>query len=248
MTERVVVIGAGIGGLTAAAELARAGAAVTVLERAGAPGGKMREIVVDGQAIDAGPTVLTMRWVLDEVFAAAGAQLDRHLALVPAGILARHAWAGSATLDLHADLSRSADEVGRLAGAAEAARFLEFHAEAARIYAVLRKPFLCSQRPTPFSLTARVGLRNLRELIAIRPFESLWRAVSRHFRDPRLRQLYGRYATYCGSSPFAAPATLMLVAHVEQDGVWMVQGGMHRVAGALANLARLAGATIHCGD
>jgi 1-hydroxycarotenoid 3,4-desaturase len=70
----------------------------------------------------------------------------------------------------------------------------------------------------------------------------LWRALGQHFRDPRLQQLFGRYATYCGSSPFLAPATLMLVAHVEQAGVWLVDGGMHRIACALESLAQTRGA------
>jgi 1-hydroxycarotenoid 3,4-desaturase len=81
----------------------------------------------------------------------------------------------------------------------------------------------------------------------ISPFSTLWRALGEHFRDPRLRQLFGRYATYCGSSPFLAPATLMLVAHVEQDGVWLVAGGMHRIAVALAGLAAARGAVFRYG-
>ena len=84
-------------------------------------------------------------------------------------------------------------------------------------------------------------------LWSIRPFDTMWAALGRHFRDPRLRQLFGRYATYCGSSPFLAPATLMLVAHVEQEGVWLVEGGMHRLAAALAGLATQHGATIRYG-
>jgi 1-hydroxycarotenoid 3,4-desaturase len=79
----------------------------------------------------------------------------------------------------------------------------------------------------------------------IKPFETLWGALGEHFRDPRLRQLFGRYATYCGSSPFLAPATLMLIAHVEQVGVWTVEGGMHQTAVALARLAEQKGASFH---
>jgi 1-hydroxycarotenoid 3,4-desaturase len=83
-------------------------------------------------------------------------------------------------------------------------------------------------------------------MFGISPFDTLWKALGQHFRDPRLRQLFGRYSTYSGSSPFAAPATLMLIAHVEQQGVWLVQGGMVRLAGALAALAAAKGATVRC--
>ena len=77
------------------------------------------------------------------------------------------------------------------------------------------------------------------------PHQTLWGALGAYFRDPRLKQLFGRYATYCGSSPFAAPATLMLVSHVEQEGVWRVDGGMTKVAAALKSLAISQGVTFH---
>ena len=82
----------------------------------------------------------------------------------------------------------------------------------------------------------------------INPFETMWKGLGRHFRDPRLQQLFGRYATYCGSSPFLAPATLMLVAHVEQAGVWTVKGGMHELALALEGLARHRGVSFRYGE
>jgi 1-hydroxycarotenoid 3,4-desaturase len=87
-------------------------------------------------------------------------------------------------------------------------------------------------------------LGRLPDLMRIRPFETLWRALSQYFRDPRLQQLFGRYSTYCGSSPFQAPATMMLIAHVEQNGVWTVADGMHRIADALVQLACERGAEL----
>lgn len=246
-TPHVLVVGAGIGGLAAAAGLAARGVRVTVLERAAAPGGKMREVAVDGVRLDAGPTVFTMRWVFDALFAAAGARLDDHLTLRPASLLARHAWSATERLDLFADLDRSAEAIGDFAGAAEARGFRAFSAQAEAIYATLRDSFIRAPRPTPLSLVRSAGLRGLADLWRIRPFDTLWGALGEHFRDPRLRQLFGRYATYCGSSPFLAPATLMLVAHVERDGVWLVEGGMHRLARAVAGLAAGQGAALRVG-
>ncbi len=244
MDQKVIVIGAGIGGLAAAVELAAQGFDVTILERAEAPGGKMRRLVVGGVPVDAGPTVFTMRWVFEEIFARAGTALGDWLTLRPASTLARHAWDGGGSLDLFADVARSADAIGVLAGAAEARGFLSFCEQARRIYATLERPFIRGQRPTPLSLVRDAGAINM---FGVLPFDTMWKALGAHFADPRLRQLFGRYATYCGSSPFAAPATLMLVAHVEQEGVWLVDGGMHEVALAMAALARRLGATLRFG-
>jgi 1-hydroxycarotenoid 3,4-desaturase len=239
--ERVIVVGAGIGGLCSAIDLARNGYAVTVVERAAACGGKMREVVVGGQAIDAGPTVFTLRWVFDELFADAGADLDAAVTLRPLETLAHHIWPDDATLDLHADRDRSADAIGAFAGKAEAAGYRAFHAEAKSVFESLKNTFLTAERTGPVGLAGRFGLGGAADLFRLRPFDTLWRALGDHFQNPRLRQLFGRYATYCGSSPFQAPATLMLVAHVEQAGVWRVEGGMARLAGALEALAKSVG-------
>ena len=242
----VIVVGAGVGGLVTALELAAKGVEVLVLERAAQPGGKMREVTVGGATMDAGPTVFTMRWVFEELFSAIGANLNDHLNLQPVSVLARHAWSGNEQLDLFADVARSADAIGVFAGAAASRGYLDFCARAGRIYRTLEQPFLRGSRPSPLSLASRVGLRGLPGLMRISPLATLWGELGKHFTDPRLRQLFGRYATYCGSSPMLAPATLMLVAHVEQDGVWLVEGGMYRVAQTLASLARQRGATVRC--
>ncbi len=243
-TKKVLVIGAGVGGLVGALELATRGLDVTVIERADCPGGKMRETRVDGVSLDSGPTVFTMRWIFDEIFRMAGTSLDAHLVLTPADILARHHWSANESLDLFADLNRSADAVGSFAGAGEARRYRQFCDRARRVYQALDTSFLRSQRPTPISLARDADLHGL---LSGAPFSTLWRQLGQHFHDPRLRQLFGRYSTYCGSSPYAAPSMLMLIAHVEQQGVWLIAGGMHRLALALAGIAERKGAVFRFG-
>jgi 1-hydroxycarotenoid 3,4-desaturase len=248
MTARVAIIGAGIGGLAAAALLAARGLAVTVVEKAAHPGGKARQIAVDGVAIDAGPTVFTLRDVFEDIFRECGQELTDHVAIRRAGVLARHAWDERGQLDLHADPARSEEAIGDFAGAAAAAGFRSFRAEAARIHGILDAPMLRgSKLAWPPSLMWRIGLWRVGDLLAIRPYESLWRVLGQHFADPRLRQLFARYATYCGSSPFATPATLMLIAHVEAQGVWLIEGGMAALARALMDLARAHGAQFRFG-
>jgi 1-hydroxycarotenoid 3,4-desaturase len=247
-TERhVVVVGAGAGGLCAAIDLARQGLRVTLLEAADTPGGKLHQRQVDGVGIDSGPTVFTMRWVFDSLFEAAGTRLEDHLQLEQLTILARHAWAGGGQFDLHANPQASAEAIGRFSGAAEARRFLAFCDQARKVYDTLEGPYIRSTRPDAASLTRAIGLGGTLMLSSLGPFRDLWRALAKHFHDPRLQQLFGRYATYCGSSPFEAPATLMLVAHVEMLGVWALQGGMIALAQALSALAQRLGVTLRCG-
>ena len=247
MNEHVVIVGAGIGGLVSALSLASRGMKVTVVDRAAAPGGKMSETLVDGRAIDAGPTVFTLRDIFDEIFAEAGARLDDHVSLTRAETLARHTWPDGGRLDLFADQGRSVDAIAAFAGPQAARGFVAFSAEAARIHATLEHAFLRAGKTGPIGLTARMGLAGLPALCGIRPYETLWSALGDHFGDPRLRQLFARYATYCGSSPFLAPATLMLIAHVEARGVWLIDGGMHMLAKALQRVAEAAGAKFRYG-
>ncbi|PRQ02757.1 Hydroxyneurosporene desaturase [Enhygromyxa salina] len=243
----VVVIGGGVGGLSASIQAAALGFDVTVLEQAPRLGGKMRELEVGGRAIDSGPTVMTMRWAFDGLFAAAGRTLGDYVELVPVEILARHAWPDGSRLDLFADIDRSASAITEFADAREAEGYRRFCAHCERIYSVVEQPFLRSERPSVSSVVTAKGLRGALDFASIDWHRTMWSAIGSFFRDPRLRQLFGRYATYYGSSPFRSPATLNLIAHVEQAGVWRVKGGMYRLAEALVRVAEEQGVALRTG-
>lgn len=240
---RIVIIGAGIGGLAAALDAAARGYTVTVLERAADVGGKMRIERIGDAGIDAGPTVFTMRWVFEGLFADAGERLADRLDLTSAQTLASHAWDLDERLDLFADRERSADAIGEFAGAAERRGYLAFCARAREIYDLVEGPFIRSGKAGTLDLMRTSGLKSLSGIFRSRPVGSLWQALGQHFKDARLRQLFARYATYVGSSPYQAPALLMLIAHVEQEGVWTVDGGMHRVAQVFKETAEAKGAS-----
>ena len=245
--SRITIIGAGVGGLSAAIDLAAHGLAVTVIEAAATPGGKLREVTVGGRGLDAGPSVLTLRGIFDELFAVAGTTLDSQLRLSRASLLARHYWDREQQLDLYADTRRSAAAIGDFAGAASAREFLAFSRQARQVFEALERSFMRAQRPGVLGLSRAILRQNPRGLLALQPFTSLWSALSARFSDPRLRQLFARYATYCGSSPLAAPATLMLVAHAESSGVWLVDGGLYGLARALTAAARRQGVQFQFG-
>lgn len=245
--DRVVVIGAGAGGLAAAITLAARGVRVTLLEKEATPGGKMRQVVAGGKRIDAGPTVMTMRWIFDDMLAPAGVRLEDIVTLSRAETLARHFWPDGSSLDLFADIDRSAEAIAAFADPRNADGYRRFCADSAFVHDLLRDSYIADQRPGPLELASRIGLLRPGALFALRPFSTLWSALGGYFPDERLRQLFGRYATYVGSSPFAAPATLMLIAHVEQAGVWLVREGMHGLAAALADTATRLGVDIRYG-
>jgi len=245
-TPPVAVIGAGIAGMVAALELSGPNHEVLLLERAPTVGGKLRQVQVDGSSSDAGPTVFTLRPVFEEIFRSAGSRLADHVRMQPLGILARHAWNEHERLDLHADIGQSVAAIEAFAGAAEATGYRRFCADARTVYETLEQPFLRQSHPSLLGLMRSSGFGGLPGLLRLKPFTSLWQALGDYFKDPRLRQLFGRYATYCGSSPWDAPATLMLVAHVEQEGVWQLEGGMQALAQGLRALLLARGVHLRC--
>lgn len=241
--DRTIIIGAGIGGLATALRLCAAGESVHVIERASAVGGKMRTIPTDAGPVDAGPTVLTMRSVFDDLFAQAGTRLEDHLTLNRQHILARHWWADGSSLDLTACPAENRTAIHRLSGARDAKAFTRFCDETRALFTAFEAPMMLAAEPNQAALALRVA-QNPRLLLAMRPHQSLAASLARYFRDPRLRQLFGRYATYVGGSPYESPALLALIWHAEASGVWTVEGGMHQLAHALAEQIERLGGTI----
>ncbi len=246
--HRVVVVGAGMAGLVSALQLAAQGLNVTVVEAAPGPGGKVRQLWVGDAPVDSGPTVFTMRWVFDQIFESVGTTLEAELKITPLAVLAKHFWEDGSALDLFADPAKSLEAVRAFAGNAEADRFASFCQTTQKLYAALEGPFIRSPAPSFTSMPGQLGRQGMAALTRIGPFRSLWGSLGQQFRDPRLRQLFARYATYCGSSPWEAPATLMLIAQVEMDGVWSVEGGMHALAQCLARLGAERGVRFRYGQ
>ncbi len=242
--QRIAVVGGGIGGLVAAYDLAQAGHRVTLFEQHAEPGGKIHQEQVLGQGIDSGPTVMTMRWVFDDLLAPSGRQLDDLVVLQPLDVLARHHWPDGSLLDLYTDLERSSQAISEFAGRDEAVAFEYFMREAREVYHRLEPIYMRGERPSFFGMTKALGPTGLGMLTRLGPLQSLAQVLGRRFKDPRLQQLFARYATYCGGSPWQAPATLLLIAYVELRGVWAISGGMQALATAMAKAIEQLGAEI----
>lgn len=243
----VIVVGAGLGGLATAIRLAVRGFTVTILEKNTRVGGKMDIVCESGYTFDTGPSLLTMPFVLEELFRDASREMTDYLELVRIDPICHYHFADGSTLDAFSDRERMAQEVGRLSPS-DVAGFQQFLAHGEEIYRAASEPFLFQ----PFgSWNWRSILSQLQYLPAVTKLDAgrtLHDAVSRYVKDERLRQLLNRFATYNGSSPYHAPATLSIIPYVEfAMGGWYVRGGMYSIAHALARLARELGVMIETG-
>jgi phytoene desaturase len=243
IAKPIVIIGAGIGGLSAAIRLAVSGERVLVLEANDIPGGKMGRFSAGGFRWDTGPSVITMRPVFDDLFRAAGRALDDYLQLIPVEPLTRYFYPDGTVLDASSDLTRMAGQIAHI-DERDVEGYLHYLSYAARIHRITGPVFIYDHPPTPASF-ARVPLG---EWLQADPFRTMHAAIGRHVRSRHLRQLLGRFATYVGGSPYHAPATLNVIAHVElTGGVWYPRGGVYAIADALTRLASELGVEIVTG-
>lgn len=244
MSERgdVVVVGAGVGGLAVAIRLAAAGRHVIVLERNDVVGGKLAVWRAAGYTFDLGPSLLTLPHVFDELLATAGTSLAAEVELVRLDPQFAYHWPDGSQLVVADDPGATAAGFDAFApGAGDAWR--RFDARGQRIWDVSERTFLAGPLPTPLGLARRMW--SPRDLLAIDALRTLHRAARREFADRRLVQWAGRYATYSGSSPYRAPATLACIPAIEaRFGCWYVRGGMGALATALAATARRLGVDI----
>jgi phytoene desaturase len=248
MSASIGIIGAGFGGLAAAIHLAAKGYRVTVYERQSMPGGKASEITADGFRFDTGPSLLTMPFVLEDLYDAAGAAAEERVQLAPVDPICRYFYPDGAVLSAHADEGAFEQELRTFApGDADTLRrFLDY---SQRIYERTSDIFLFNSLGDLKSLLRVRNLPTLLRLPQIDPFRTVHEGVQSYFSDPRLVQLFDRYATYNGSNPWQAPATLNIIPYVEYRlGGWYVRGGMYALVRSLAALAERLGAELRYGS
>ena len=239
-TDHVVVVGAGLAGLSAALRLAGAGRKVTVVEREAVPGGRNGLLKKSGYSFDTGPSVLTMPDLISDALACVGEDIKDWLDLVPLKPLYRAFYHDGSQLDVHADTNQMQAEIAKSISSKEAegyARYVEF---VTKLYKYEMKDFIDRNIDSPLNLLTP----NLARLIALGGFRKLAPKVNQFLKDPRTQKVYSFQAMYAGVSPQQALAIYAVIAYMDSvNGVFFPKGGMHAVPRALAGAAEKHGVT-----
>ncbi|MDQ0389614.1 phytoene desaturase [Streptomyces sp. DSM 42143] len=243
-TDHVVVVGAGLAGLSAALHLLGSGRRVTVVERDALPGGRAGSRELGGYRLDTGPTVLTMPNLADEAFAAVGDRLADHVELLPLHPAYRACFADGGTLDVHTDAAAMEAEVERFAGAREAAGYRRLRTWLTRLHAVQMRRFIDANFDSPLGLLTP----DLARLAALGGFGRLDARIGRFLTDERLKRVFSFQALYAGVAPARALAAYAVIAYMDTvAGVYFPRGGMHALPRAMAAAAATAGADLRLG-
>ena len=240
-TNKVVIVGAGLGGLSTALRLAGAGREVTIIEREAVPGGRNGLLVDQGYRFDTGPTVLTMPSLIDDALSAVGEKLSDWLELIPLRPLYRAFYHDGSQLDVFPDTQEMEAEIARVISPDEALGYRKYVDFVTKLYKYEMNDFIDRNIDSPLQLLTP----NLARLIALGGFRRLAPKVSQYLKDPRTQKVYSFQAMYAGVSPQQALAIYAVIAYMDSvNGVFFPKGGMHAVPRALAGAAEKHGVKI----
>lgn len=242
---KAVVIGAGFGGLSAAIRLATLGAEVTVIERQSCAGGKLQRVKLGDYCFDRGPSTITMPHVFREVFELAGAHMEDYVKLYDLEPRTRNIFADGMIVDLSKDPAFMKEQIASYSSQ-DAQSYDAFMKESRALYQEAERKFLGQLLLRPKD---KYNLSMLKSLLRVRPLTTLEKLLRRYFRHPNTLAMFGRYATYVGSSPYEAPSIFAMLGHVETElGVYGVQGGTYSLITGMETLAREKGVVIRTNE
>lgn len=242
--KKAIVIGAGLGGLSCAIRLATSGYQVTVLEQQYAVGGKLQRVEYEGYRFDRGPSTITMPQAFERVFLTAGRRMEDYLELYRLDPSTRNFFSDGNVVDMCSDTDWMSQQIA--AFSPEDARQLgAFLSESRELFHQADRQFL---NRLLLDLKSKLRPQLISAFLRIRPLTSLQKLLHRYFRHPNTMAMYGRYATYVGSSPYESPAIFAMMAHLEGTmGVYGVRGGTSAIPAAFERLARELGVEIFTG-
>jgi phytoene desaturase len=241
LAKKIIIIGAGLGGLSAAIRLAKSGFDVTIVEKNDSVGGKVNYVESGVYKFDTGASLLTMRHVFEDLFRFAGKRIEDYLEIVPLDPICRYFWSDKTVFDASSDLQKTERELQKFAPD-DIESFRRFFKDAKRKYEIAERTFLAHALN---DLPKLLRPKYLKDLLAISSLNTLDKHNASYFKSPKLQQLFNRFATYNGSSPYQTPATFALVPFVEFGlGAWYARGGIYEIPRALAKLAVESGVQI----
>jgi phytoene desaturase len=238
MNKSVIVIGAGLGGLAAAIRLAKLGFKVTIYEKNSRPGGKMNEKTLAGFRFDTGPSLLTMPEVIEDLFQFCGLDVADYLKLIKIEPTCRYFFDDDTSIDTYTDFDKMLN-ILREKSADQEANYKNFLTYVSKLYNYAAEIFLYTPIHELKLVARKITIKDLLKLGKLDAFSTVHKRTMTYFNDPRLVQIFDRFATYNGSDPFQAPATLNIIAHVElNQGGYYIRGGMYRLVDSLVNLCK----------
>ncbi len=240
--QRAIVIGAGVGGLTAAMKLAHAGLEVDLYEKQPGPGGRCGRVEFDGFRFDLGPTILLMPHVLEATFASVGRRMSDVLEMQRCDPHYRVHYRDGSRFTLWTDPAQMKAELERIEPGSHA-RYEQFLAHGKKQHDTAFERFVTKHFPT---LGSFLTPRNLPEILRVGALKKLWKHVASYFKDERLLQALSFQTMYLGISPWEAPAVFSLLPYTEAThGIWFPTGGLYAVPLALEKVCREKGVRLH---
>lgn len=239
--RKAVVIGGGFGGLSTAVQLAYKGWDVTIVEAQAQLGGKLQRVVDSGYQFDRGASTITMPWVFQDVFRNCGVNPDDYVQFYRVEPGARNEMADGNVVELSSDITKMEQQIAAYSPS-DAANLRAFLTKSKELYHISEQQFL---NRLLHRWRDKLDLGLLRSMLQIQPLTSVNKLLTKYFEHPNTLQLFGRYATYVGSSPYATPAVFTMMAHLEQQlGIWGVHGGTTNIVRGFEQLAREIGVNI----
>ncbi|MCY9674631.1 NAD(P)/FAD-dependent oxidoreductase, partial [Bacillus pumilus] len=243
--KKVIIIGGGLGGLSAAIRLQSRGVQVTILEKEAALGGKLQRHQEAGYSFDLGPSTITMKSYFEEVFASCHRRMEDYVTFYPISPLTKNVFSDGHTVEFTPNIEQMESQIAAFSPE-DAKQYRAFLQESKMLFELAEDQFL---NRLLLTWKDKADVKLVKALLSVKPFTTVQRLLRQYFRHPHTLAMFGRYATYIGSSPYEAPAIFNMMAYLEgEKGIYGIKGGTYRLVEAFETLAKELGVQIHLNE